>query len=368
MKTIDRYIVRQIWPPMLLACAMISVVTVGGVIQEQVRALLERVPLAPFTIGDLGRMVFYAAPTMSGYIVPVTFLLGLLMAFGQMAQRGELIALRAAGVPLKRVVLPVVVTGALVSGASFLVQDVGQPWAYSRMLELVYSEVPLRVSIDSLPTGSTNVYGGWRVYIGSRDADQTLRNIVVMQPQPDGSAATFYADSARLLSESTGPVLEMRDGVFVPEKSEQKAAFETLRKPVPIPDFSKKDRNREQMSMGELLAAERSYTETYASTGALPVMAELAKFRNEVAERTSFPLMCLAVTLVAAPLGARARREGRSFTFAAGAAIILLYFVAARAATPLTLTSLNEAILRAHAPNIVLAVLGAVLLWRVDRT
>lgn len=352
---------------MLLACAMISVVTIGGVIQEQIRALLDRVPLAPFQLSDLAQMILFALPTMSGYIVPVTFLLGLLLAFGQMAERGELIALKAAGVPLKRVLLPVVLTGALVSGASFLIQDLGQPWAYTRMVNLLYSELPLRITIDKLPVGSTNVYGDWRVHIGARDPDGTLRNIVVMQPMDDGSAATFYADSARLLSEPGGPVLEMRDGVFVPEKAEQKAAFATLRKPVPVPDFSKKDRSREQMALGELLHTEQRFSAEFAATGALPVMAELAKFRGEIAQRLSFPLMCLVVTIVAAPIGARAQRAGRSYTFAAGVLIILVYFIVARIAVPTDLPSLAGMILRAQAPNLVLVLLGGFLVWRVDR-
>lgn len=367
MKTIDRYIVRQIWPPMLLACALISVVTVGGAIQEQIRALLERVPLAPFTVGDLTQMALYALPTMSEYIVPVTFLLGLLLAFGQMGQRGELIALKAAGVPLKRVVLPVIATGAAVSVFCFLVGDIGQPWAYTRMMQLVYSEVPLRVTMDTLPTGTTSTYGDWRVHIGSRDADGTLRDIVVMQPQDDGGAATFYADTARLIYEDGTPILEMRKGIFVPEKAEQKAAFETLRKPVPVPDVSKKDRNREQMSLTELIAAEREYAQTLKETGSLPVMAELAKYRGEIAQRTAFPFMCLAVSLVAAPIGARSKRSGRSFTFAAGIAIVVVYFVIARMAVPDKLISLGEMVLRAHAANLLLIAAGLVMIWRVDR-
>ena len=352
---------------MLLACAMISVVTIGGVIQEQIRGLLDRFPLAPFTLGDLTKMILFAVPTMSGYIIPVTFLMALLLAFGQMAQRGELVALRAAGVSLKRVLLPVVVAGAGVSVLCYLLQDIGQPWAFTRMRELVYSEVPLRVTLDTLPTGTTNDYGGWRVHIGARDEAGKLRDIVVMQPQADGRAATFYADSAQLLQENGQPILEMRDGVFVPENAEQKAAFATLRKPVPVPDFAKGDRNREQMSMRELLVAEREYARQYAETGALPVMAELAKFRSELAQRTAFPLMCLAVALVAAPIGVRAQRSGRSYTFAAGAVVILLYFVAARLAVPSSLVSLGEMVARAHAPNLLLAVVGLFMVWRVDR-
>lgn len=367
MRTIDRYILRQIWPPMLLACAMISVVTIGGVLQEQINSLLTRFPLAPFTLGDLTKMVLFAIPTMSGYIVPVTFLMALLLAFGQMAQRGELIALKAAGISLKRVLLPVVAAGAAVTVICFLLQDIGQPWAYTQMRNLVFSEVPLRVTLDTLPTGTTNNYGGWRVHIGARDENGALRDIVVMQPQDDGRAATFYANSARLLYENGQPILEMRDGVFVPENAEQKAAFATLRKPVPVPDFTKRDRNREQMGIDELIDAEREYSAQFAATGSLPVMAELAKFRFELAQRTAFPFMCLAIALAAAPIGVRAQRSGRSYTFAVGAIVILLYFVVARIATPTSLVSLGEMFARAHAPNLLLAIIGLGMVWRVDR-
>ena len=77
--------------------------------------------------------------------------------------------------------------------------------------------------------------------------------------------------------------------------------------------------------------------------------------------------MCLAVTIVAAPIGARAKRSGRSYTFAAGVLIILFYFIVARLAAPTTLPSLSEMILRAQAPNIALVLLGSFFVWRVDR-
>ena len=69
----------------------------------------------------------------------------------------------------------------------------------------------------------------------------------------------------------------------------------------------------------------------------------------------------------AAPIGARAKRAGRSYTFAAGVLIILIYFIVARLAAPTVLPSLGEMILRAQAPNIALVLLGSFLVWRVDR-
>ena len=64
----------------------------------------------------------------------------------------------------------------------------------------------------------------------------------------------------------------------------------------------------------------------------------------------------------------RTKRSGRSFTFAAGIGIVLVYFVAARMAMPTKLLPLGEFILRAHAPNLLLIAAGRLDLdCRIDR-
>jgi CDP-diglyceride synthetase len=75
----------------------------------------------------------------------------------------------------------------------------------------------------------------------------------------------------------------------------------------------------------------------------------------------------LAVTLVAAPLGVRARGAGRSYTFAAGFSILLIYYVLGTVMDPKSLHSLGSVLLRTSVPNLVLSAAGIALVWRVDR-
>ncbi len=117
----------------------------------------------------------------------------------------------------------------------------------------------------------------------------------------------------------------------------------------------------------ELLSEERRLGDVYEQTGSLPVAGELHGIRIEIKNRFTFPLMCLAVSLVGAPIGARTQRSGRSYAFAVGLSMICLYFVLRKLVEPAFLASLPLTVAMGQIPNLLLAVTGAVLIGRVDR-
>jgi lipopolysaccharide export LptBFGC system permease protein LptF len=370
MKILTRHILGQIWTPALLAAVVTSFVVIAGELQRQLNDLFRDVPIAEVTLGDISRIALFVVPVFVGYIIPVTFLLGVLLAFGRMAQASEIVAMKAAGIPLKRLVLPVVAAGLLLSGLCFWIQDQGQPWAYKRLATLLNSDLPLRVRLDMLPTGAMHQYGDWRVFIGRRDADGALRDIVVMQPQPNGRAETLYADRARLVRDDGVISLELEKGHYIPAEEEDRArhiTFERMLKTVPGLPARDAERERKGIPLVELLAEEKAITAEYESTKNQVIKQTLVRYRIEVANRIGFPLMCLAVTVVAAPLGARTQRTGRSYLFAYGLGVIVVYFVLRDLAISDSLKPLWETILRGQAANLLLLLAGSVLIWRVDR-
>jgi lipopolysaccharide export system permease protein len=368
MKIITRYIIRQIWIPALLAAVVISFLAVAAGVQEQVTALMDRAPIAQITLADISKISLFILPTLVALIVPITYLLGIMLTFGRMAQRNELTSLKAAGVPLRKAVVPVVIVGAFLSGFTFLVQDQAQPYAHRKLSDLVTSDLPLRVTLDMLPTGIMHSYGGWRIYLGGKDADGTLRDIVVLQPHEDGKADAFYADSAQVEKGARGHFIVLKNGYLIPADEARKTSFETLRHKIPALAGRDPLTSRLGMPLAQLLREERQTAKDYEETQAIPVLVELRKLRIEIGERLSFPLMCLAVSIVAAPLGARTPpRSGRTYTFAAGFLIVAGYFILRKVAEPVWVPSLPGAIAMAQIPNILLTTIGLGFLIRVDR-
>ncbi len=367
MGILSRYTLRLVAAPAVLAAAVIGFFVAVGAVRTQMRAVMELVPPGVIKMFDITRISFFALPTLTGYIIPVTFLLGIMMAFSRLAQNSELTAMKAAGIPLKRVVLPVAAAGLLLSGVVYFSMDYGRPWAYWRMMRLVTSELPLRVTLDMLPTGRIQEYGDWRVYIGRRDADGTLHDIMVLQPQENGEANAFYAESARVVSENGRAALEMRKGYLVPADPSRHITFETLRQSAPEMKPAEIPHVNDGMTMGQLLGEERRLARLYEETGALPVAADLRGVRVEIKNRLAFPLMCFAVGLVGAPVGARTRRSGRSHAYAAGLFLLCGYFVLRKVVDPPLLLPLSATIALGQIPNLVLGALGGWLIWRVDR-
>ncbi len=366
MRLLTRYILGKIWPPALLAALVISFVVVGGAIRTEMRAITERIPIGQMAVMDIVRIGFYALPTMVGYIFPITFLLGIMFVFSRLAQHNELAAMKAAGIPLKRIVLPVVLLGAVLSMVAFAVADRAQPWAYQRLVRLVTTELPLRMTVDALPAGVIHEVGDCRVYLGRREADGTLRDVVILQPREEGANA-FYADSARLITREGDLQMELHNGYFIPSDPKQHFSFESLVNSAPMPKPMKVPSASEGLTLAALGQEERRLADLFRETEALPIGAALRNIRLIIINRLAFPLMCLSVSIVGAPLGARAKRTGQSYAFTLGLGIIGLYFILRKLTQLPILLSLPVTIALGQVPNIFLCLLGLALIWRVDR-
>lgn len=369
MGLLNRHILVRIAVPSLLAVAVIGLIAVANEIQEQVQKL----PMAQVTLGDVTRLMFYLLPTLVPYVVWVTYMMGILLAFSGLSQHNEIVAMQAAGIPLKRIILPVIVTGAVLSVAAFWVQDRVQPWAVAKVYQLVSNDLPLRVTLDALQPGIMHEFRGWRVYIGSKDRDtKTLHNIVVLRSE-EGKQGTvvFHADSARLAKRGNRSYLEMPNGHYIPSaegKTLTPLTFDGLTMALPEIRLKPQPETRHGMTLAQLLAREKRLEKEYRRTRSALLKREVMREREEIADRVSLPFACLAVSFVAAPLGARARRSGRSYTFAIGFTIVLVYYVLKLLMEPRSLHSLSTIVLRTWTPNLLLCAVGVIFVWRVDRT
>ncbi|MCX5770140.1 MAG: LptF/LptG family permease [Candidatus Hydrogenedentes bacterium] len=369
MGILSRYVLRQIAVPSLLAVAVVAILGVANEIQEEQRDTI--LPLAQMTMGDLGRLVMYFLPALVGYLIPITYMLGIMLAFGRFSHDNEIVAMKAAGIPIKRIVLPIILVGAVLSGASFWIQDRIHPWAVRRADEFIHGELPLRATLEVLPTGVIQEYGGWRIYIGKKDpAEGTLEKIVILKPEENGGASTYYAESAKISKQNGRNMLELANVHFI--QSGEGNDIMPLRADttsLPIPQIKTRipDSGRNAMNLRQLLSNETTLAGQIAQTPSEPAKLELLKVRRDIADRLSLPFACLAVSLAAAPLGARAKRSGRSYTFAVGFSVLLIYYVLQMLVEGHSLQPLWLTVLRLWVPNLLFCLAGLFFLWRVDR-
>ncbi|HIJ65980.1 MAG TPA: YjgP/YjgQ family permease [Candidatus Hydrogenedentes bacterium] len=368
MRRLNGYILREIGTPSLLAFFVIAFLGVASELRER----YEKLPLAYIDLSDLARLTLYFMPTLVSYIVPITFMMGILLAFVRFSQHNEITAMQAAGVPLKRVVLPVILVGVVLSALSFVVQDRVQPWALNRANVFIYRELPARITLDMLPAGVMHSYRDLKVYFREKDPEtKTLKDIHIRERGEHGESLSLYAESARLITDPDGTMK-----IFMPSVRVIPGGVEdTIVSPkgaqmeytLPGPANEKIPSKRREKSLAGLLEEESKWAREHRDTGSQASKHELRKTRIEIKDRVAWPLACLAFSLVAAPLAVRGRRGGKSYGFAIGFGMVLVYFLLGQVLEPRGLRSLEVAVARGLVPNAVFCLVGAWALWRVDR-
>ena len=107
----------------------------------------------------IGELFFYAAVSMVPMALPLAILLASLMTFGNLGERFELTAMKAAGISLVRVMAPLIVLISGVAVGAFYFQNNVLPIAQVKMWTLLFSmrqknpevEIPEGIFYDQIP-------------------------------------------------------------------------------------------------------------------------------------------------------------------------------------------------------------------------
>ncbi len=148
----------------------------------------------------LAKFFFYAAMTLVPISLPLALLLAALITFGNMGERLELLAMKAAGVPLVRILRPVLVFALAVTGGSFYFQDVIAPESSKQLAALLYSmrqkspelEIPEGIFYNEIP--------GYNLFVEHKDLETGMLYGIMIYTQGTGFDDTqvVIADSGRI--------------------------------------------------------------------------------------------------------------------------------------------------------------------------
>ena len=150
----------------------------------------------------LAKFFYYSGLTLVPMSLPMAVLLASLISFGNMGERLELLAMKASGIPLVRILQPVFLFALAVCGGSFYFQNRVGPEATKQLATLVWSmkqkspelEIPEGVFYSEIP--------GYNLYVHHKDTHTGMLYGVMIYSNTDGyeDAQIVLADSARLQS------------------------------------------------------------------------------------------------------------------------------------------------------------------------
>ncbi|WP_303764337.1 LptF/LptG family permease [Alloprevotella tannerae] len=152
------------------------------------------------TMDILGQFYWYMAITMVPMALPLAVLLASLISFGNMGERLELLAMKAAGVSLLRIMRPLAVLVIGLAGVSFYFQNRAALDAQKNLTSLLWS---LRETSPALEIPEGVFYGkinNFSLYVERKDvATGKLYNVMIYKTdQGFDKAQIVVADSGRL--------------------------------------------------------------------------------------------------------------------------------------------------------------------------
>lgn len=152
------------------------------------------------SIKVIGELLFYAALSMVPKALPLAVLLASLMTFGNLGEKFELTALKAAGISLFKIMKPLIVLMIVIAIGAFYFQNNVLPIAQTKMWTLLFSmrqkspevEIPERAFYGQIP--------GINLYVQKKNPDTGMLYDMIIYDVSKGldNSRVILADSGKL--------------------------------------------------------------------------------------------------------------------------------------------------------------------------
>lgn len=365
MRRIDKLLLTEIMGPWVFGVAIFTVLIMAGTYLFKLTDYVVS-GISLFTVIELTVMLL---PGIMAKTFPMAVLLASLLAFGRLSGDSEIVALRAAGTSLMRIMVTVGVFGMAVSVLAFVFNESLVPAAAIRGVRL-QSEIDQKIHGVSYRPTSYPIYdqGKLRAIVAARDfsmRERTLRGAAIISFDEDGEATgILLADTLRFENERDWEIKGKATITQLPEGRSYASIEQGVWPPqVPRLTFSPDDliaqRLREldaysMRKMAELVENARKNRNFNP--------AELANLQYGYWNKIAVPLAAFVYALVGAPLGIRNHRTGAAVGFWISVVMIFAYMLIANTMAVAAQGGAIPAWLASFAPIILGLIAAAVII------
>ena len=149
----------------------------------------------------IAELLLYTSSSLVPMALPLAILMSSLMTFGNMGEFYELTAIKASGISLQRLMMPLVLVVILISiGAFFFANDV-LPYTNLKMRSLLYDVTNQRPEISIVPGSFYNGIDGYSIRVEKKDPETNMMyNIKIYDhTQSRGNTSVTIADSGKMI-------------------------------------------------------------------------------------------------------------------------------------------------------------------------
>lgn len=375
MKVLYRYILRQTIGVFFMCIIVFTFILFIGNMLRIIEMMAKGIG-----IGIILKFLILLVPFMLSYSIPMSILTSVLLVFARLSADNEIMAIRASGINLKYIFMPIIVLTLFLVSISYVINDKIRPNAIFNGRKLLL-EVGIEEPMMRITSGRFNeAFPNYVLYVGEKKG-RTLKRVVVYKFEKDRLNSVITAETGQLVREGKRSVnLQLCKGVIeeIPQGEEgtgklNRMQFETYNIGFNIEEqmqdvrrLAKKER---EMTNGELInrvndVNSKLFIKDYRHL--VPQLKqEISAIKTRLHNRMAISLSSLVFVLVGIPLGIKVHRTETSISAGIGLMLVSAYYF---------LMTLGEAFqvkpnfypwLLMWVPNAVLLIIGIILIHRL---
>jgi lipopolysaccharide export system permease protein len=148
----------------------------------------------------IAELLFYASSTFVPLALPLAILLSSLMTFGNLGERYELVAMKASGISLRKLMKPLIILSVMISLFAFYFSNNVLPVANLKFKSLLYDVRKKRLAVNIKEGLFYNDMDDYVIRVGDkgRDGNSIYRVMIYNHTDRRGNIEVTVADSGRM--------------------------------------------------------------------------------------------------------------------------------------------------------------------------
>ncbi|MHB1285409.1 MAG: LptF/LptG family permease [Leptospirales bacterium] len=318
MKIIDRYVFLELLPPFLIGLFVLIVL----ILTQQTLMIMNLLVNKGLSVQTVFRLVLMIFPQFLTMIIPVSVLAASTATFHRLASDGEITALKASGIAISRLLLPLfffALIGFL--GSFYMSIKAGETQGMS-LQELITTVLQKKLSLGIKPQVFNNFMDRFVIYVDKMPTFSKMQGIFIYQKASVGEPSTIImARQGSLMNERNtdrpGIRLQLRSGTLLREGAfQQFVQFRSY-------DLTILGKTQGQSAGGtpSIRKLKRMIRESSP-----PKIALLRQLEDRYKNYT-YPFSCLIFAFLGIPFGIYAKRSGKLSGFVFATSSVIFFYI-----------------------------------------
>ncbi|MCX5681625.1 MAG: LptF/LptG family permease, partial [Candidatus Omnitrophica bacterium] len=354
-------ILRECVMPFLLSLAVLT----GAFLLGNLIRLANMVINKGVSLVLIGKIFLYYVPFFLTYTLPISSLIAVILTFGRFSADNEILAIRANGIHLRKLLMPALTIGVLLSLFALILNTRVIPYAYQKQRELL-KEVGTKNPTALLEAGAFITDFKDQILFIYRIDGNRLYNIHIYQPQPDGKMTRTISANEGEFTEVPGEnkiKLKLIDGTSDEPDLENpnnfyKLKFKTFFRTLDLMAASNKNVEKKPKSMPLDEIKDNIRDLRRQGIDATPLLIEFHR-------KISWSFSVLIFIMIGLPIAVVTHRREKTANIALALLCAAAYYLLTLGCEALCVQKIIPVAITMWIPNIIGAVIASILNYRL---